>query len=144
MLVTESRRFIGRFSCHDDLLKSLTDFAGTSSISLGMFTVIGALKNIVLGYYDQKKRRYVTCFKLTKTLEIVSCVGNISLNEGKPFVHAHITVADHRAKTYGGHLMPGSRIFAAEYYIEELTGGTLARVDDRQTGLRLWPSEKKV
>ena len=43
-------------------------------------------------------------------LEIVSLLGNVSLKEGKPFVHAHITVSKKGGETFGGHLLPGSII----------------------------------
>ncbi len=42
---------------------------------------------------------------------------------------------------YGGHLMPGTIIFAAEYWIQELTGEAIHREDDPQTGLMLWPDK---
>jgi predicted DNA-binding protein with PD1-like motif len=45
-------------------------------------------------------------------LEIVSCVGNVSLKEDAPFVHAHITLSDKEGRTYGGHLMPGTTVGA--------------------------------
>jgi predicted DNA-binding protein with PD1-like motif len=40
-------------------------------------------------------------------LEILSCIGNISLKDGIPFVHAHMTLADAKGRAYGGHVMPG-------------------------------------
>ncbi|HNV23772.1 MAG TPA: DUF296 domain-containing protein, partial [Candidatus Omnitrophota bacterium] len=88
--------------------------------------------------YKQQEQQYVECVSLEKKLEIVSCLGNISLKENKPFVHAHITLADLKGQCYGGHLMPGTIIFAAEYYIKELTGLELQRGLDQETGLSLW------
>jgi len=53
-------------------------------------------------------------------------------------VHAHVVLADHDGNCFGGHLMPGAEIFAAEYHIKELTGANLERKDDPETGLSLW------
>ncbi|MBF0522099.1 MAG: DNA-binding protein, partial [Candidatus Omnitrophica bacterium] len=51
---------------------------------------------------------------------------------------AHIMLADWEGRCYGGHLMPGTMIFAAEYCIKELTGLELHRGHDQETGLSLW------
>ena len=138
MQANEGRIFIGRFKSKSDLLTSLTDFCKEKKVSLGVFSVIGALRNAKMGYYDQNAKKYTGCVSLDKKLEITSCVGNVSLKDGEIFIHAHITLADHDGKCYGGHLMPGSFIFAAEYYIKELTGSKLERKDDAETGLSLW------
>ena len=138
MQVKEGRIFMGRFKYRADLLGSLEEVCQKESIKLGVFNVIGALTSAKLGYYKQDTKKYVDCVSLDKKLEITSCIGNISLMDSKSFVHAHITLADHESACYGGHLMPGSSIFAAEYCIRELTGGELKRSFDPETGLNLW------
>jgi len=136
--VREGRIFIGRFPFKKDLLISLTDFCREEGIKLGVFSVIGALTSARMGYYKQDAQEYTECVSLDKKLEIVSCTGNISGKDSDIFVHAHITVADHKGTCYGGHLMPGATIFAAEYCIKELVGARLAREHDPETGLSLW------
>ena len=135
---SDGRTFIGRFTSRSDLLTSLTDFCKKENIRLGVFSVIGAVTSARLGYYDQDSKKYVECLNLTHKLEIASCSGNISLKDSDISVHAHVTLADHEGRCYGGHLMPGATIFAAEYYIKELTGRELHRGHDRETGLCLW------
>ncbi|MFH1776203.1 MAG: DUF296 domain-containing protein [Candidatus Omnitrophota bacterium] len=138
MQLNEGRIFVGRFKFQSDLLTSLAEFCEREGIRLGIFSVIGALTSIKLGYYHQDAKKYVECVSLDKKLEITACIGNISLKDAEIFVHAHITAADHQGACYGGHLMPGSIIFVAEYYIKELTGGELYRKNDPETGLSLW------
>jgi len=138
MKVEKGRTFIGRFDYKADLLASLTDICKKEKIRLGVFNVIGALTCAKLGYYKQDEKKYTECVSLDKKLEITSCMGNISLMDSEIFVHAHVTLADHKGACYGGHLMPGSIIFAAEYYIQELTGAELNRIHDPETGLHLW------
>jgi predicted DNA-binding protein with PD1-like motif len=132
------RFFIGRFECDDDLLQALTAFCKKENIRLGAFSVIGAVKNANLGYYHQEKQQYTGCVELNKKLEIASCIGNISLKDGEIMVHAHIVLADWDGKAFGGHLMPGTKIFAAEFNIQEYTGAELLRGKDVKTGLPLW------
>jgi len=138
MKVSVGRSFIGRFKYKSDLLDSLTEICKKENIRLGVFSVIGALTSAKLGYYDQENQKYTSCVELDKKLEITSCTGNISLMDNEVFIHAHITLADHKGECFGGHLMPGSVIFAAEYYIKELKGRELKRVKDTKTGLSLW------
>lgn len=132
------RTFMGRLACGDDLLQALTDFCQKNNIKLGSFNLIGAVKSAKLGYYNQDEKKYVYCVELEKSLEIASCMGNISLKDGEIMVHAHVVFADLQGKTYGGHLMPGAKIFAAEYCIQEYTKAELKRSKDTETGLPLW------
>lgn len=132
------RLFIGRFESGENLLEALTSFCKKENICLGVFNVIGAVRNVKLGYYEQTTKKYTDCASIDKKLEISNCTGNISLKDGEILVHAHITLADFEGKAFGGHLMPGTEIFAAEYFIQELTGGELNRVKDEKTGLPLW------
>jgi len=138
MQVKKGRVFIGRFRAETGLLEALTDFCKKENIQLGVFSVIGALTRAKLGFYKQDEKKYAECVSLDKRLEITSCMGNISLLDSEIFVHAHITLADHNGAAYGGHLMSGSTIFAAEYYIKELKGATFKRMYDPETGLNLW------
>jgi len=139
MQVQQGRVFIGRLPHHGDLLMSLTDLCRQENIRLGVFSVIGALTGARLGYYNQNTRNYIECLRLDERLEIVSATGNISLKDSQIFVHSHIILSNDQGATYGGHLVEGCMIFAAEYCIRELTGGELVRQEDSQTGLSLWP-----
>jgi len=99
-------------------------------------SVIGALSRAKLGYYDQLSHEYGT-FSLEEPMELASCLGNISLRDGRPFVHAHAVLSDRTGRTWGGHLTSGI-IFAAELYLQKHSGLPLKRVPDSTTGLYLW------
>jgi predicted DNA-binding protein with PD1-like motif len=73
-----------------------------------------------------------------RPLEILSGIGNVSLKEGRPFVHLHLTLGDDTGRRRGGHAMPGCRIFAAEAAILKAEGPNKHRVYDEATGLFLW------
>ncbi len=137
--VKPGRQFIGRFETGDDLLAVLTDFCQKQNIRLGTFSLIGAVTCGRLGYFDQEAKKYVECVKLDEKLEIAGCLGNISIKDGEIFPHAHITFADMTGMAYGGHLCPGTLVFAAEFHIQELTGAELVRtLEGNATGLPLW------
>ena len=67
---------------------------------------------------------------------------NISMRDGKPFVHVHILLSDAEGKVFGGHLMKGTKLFACEVTIDEFEGEQLERGQDERTGLFLWKSHR--
>ena len=56
-----------------------------------------------MGYIDLSIKKYV--FKTFEgNMEILHATGNITLKDGEPFPHIHISVADDACKAFGGHL----------------------------------------
>lgn len=133
----EQRTLIGKLGHGDDLLAALGAVAGDEGVRLGTVTALGAVKKARLGYYDQGTRTY-EYFALERALEITALVGNVSLKEGAPIVHAHVTLADAEGRAFGGHLAPGTEVFACEFVMRVLEGPELTRGHDEQTGLPLW------
>ena len=103
---------------------------------MAAFTVVGAVKQARLAYYDQVNHEYQK-IDLNQPLEIANCFGNLSLKAGKPFSHIHVVLADKTGKTYAGHLIRAT-VFAAELHLQELLGKKLEREYDQTTGLALW------
>jgi len=134
--VKVERSFLIRAQHDSDIIDFLTEFAKNNEITTASFTAIGALESAKLGFYDQEKHEYRE-MSFPVPLEIVCCIGNVSLKEGKPFTHAHAVLSDQNGNTKGGHLLEG-RVFAAEIYLTVLTGGKPVRKNDVVTGLSLW------
>ena len=131
------REFMGALEEGDDLLEQLTEFVQEKEIEAGVLKVIGAVKKAKIGYYDQEQQVY-KYKEFPSHLEIASCIGNISLHQGEPMIHAHIVLADEEGNTYSGHLAEGTTVFVSEVYIRELTGNELQRNKDESRGLDLW------
>lgn len=130
------KSIVARFDYGADLVESITDLAEKMEIRTGIFSAIGALQKAEIGYYDQETYEYHGNL-IDAPMELVSCSGNISIRDEKPFVHAHASLADRNGKVLGGHLQSGV-IFAAEVYIQELKGEVLVRSHDPVTDLYLW------
>ncbi|MCZ6775031.1 MAG: DNA-binding protein [Ignavibacteria bacterium] len=136
------RTIIGHVEKGTDLYDSITRIAQQNNIMLGRVTGLGAVQKAKLAYYDQKEMKYKD-FELNEPMEIVCMYGNISVKDGRPFVHAHVALSDGKGNARGGHLLPGgSPVFACEITIEEFEGPELVRGFDERTGLALWPKEK--
>ncbi len=122
---------------HDSEINAfLTEFAKDNAVMTASFTAIGALKRAKLGFYDQEKHAYLETALLAPQ-EIASCIGNFSIKDGEPFVHAHAVLADSAGNLKAGHLLEG-KVFAAEVHITELVGEKIERKKDAVTGLSLW------
>ena len=121
----------------EDLYKTLSNFFIKNNIYSAIVIGIGALQNLNFGYYNQEKKQYITK-KLELKVEIVSLIGNVSLKDNSPFLHAHILVSDSNGNVYGGHLIEGTKVFSCECMIFELQGTPKHRELDKNTGLFLW------
>ncbi|MDI3478809.1 MAG: uncharacterized protein PWQ59_2334 [Thermoanaerobacterium sp.] len=135
--IDAKRRFMGRFKYDNDLLQEITAFITNENIRSGEIRIIGAVKKARFGYFNQSTKEYKFIEK-NEHMEILSAIGNISLKDGKPFPHVHIILADENGNAFGGHLMEGTKIFAAEFVIVDYGENNLERVDDKSTGLQLW------
>ena len=132
-----SRRLIGRLQRGSDLLNGLTGICVEESVKLGWVEALGAVSKARLTYYDQEAREY-KFIDIDRELEVAALVGNVSLKDGKPMVHAHVTLADETGRAYGGHLASGTIVFACEYIIQVFDAPSLTRSYDAETGLQLW------
>ena len=127
----------GRLRHEGDLLEEITDICRKENIQLGWFEALGAVKKARLAFYNQETHDY-EFLVFDQPLEITKLVGNVSLKDGNPFVHAHITLADKAGNAYGGHLASGTVVFACEFVLEIFDGPVLEREPDEVTGLSLW------
>ena len=127
--VNPGRKIIGRLAKGEDLLAALEKLALDHSITLGEVSAIGAVSQARVGYYNQAERKYYY-IDLARPLEILNLIGNISVKDGKPMVHAHVTLGDKDGQAFGGHLAPGTLVFACEFTIQEYRSTTGAGASD--------------
>ena len=102
--------------------------------------MIGAVRNLAYGFYDQETREYAALAH-DGELEIASAMGNVSMKDGEPFVHLHVVCTGPDGRAIGGHLMPGTEVFVAEVLFQTFRGEGPVRERDEATGLAMWPTE---
>lgn len=119
----------------EEIVQSVTKFCIENEINLGSMTGIGAVDNAKIGFFDTKKKKYETK-NLSEDYEITSLNGNISMKEGKPFLHLHITLANNEYNLLGGHLFEATVSATCEIFLSEITG-IISRKLDPTTGLYL-------
>jgi predicted DNA-binding protein with PD1-like motif len=131
------RTFVGRLAKGSDLMAEIERICAEHDIRAGWVSVLGAVSHAAYAYYEQTDQRYLELSSETHH-EIAGFVGNVSLRDGKPFLHAHGTFADETGAAVGGHLLPGITVFVGEFTIREMTGVELVRTHKEEFGLALW------
>ncbi len=102
--IKSAQNYIIRLDRGEEVLESISALCEKENIRAGYVTGLGAANNIEMGIFDTEKKQY---FKRTFTgdYEISALVGNISRQNGKPYLHFHITIGNPSAQDYAaGHL----------------------------------------
>ncbi len=120
-----------------DLIDELQTFVRREGITLAWISGVGAVTRANLRYYNQVEKSWLD-IDVDKNLEVISMLGNISLLNGEPIVHVHITLSDEEGRCYGGHVGPDTIVFNMEILMNTLTGPPVTRKLDTDTGLTLW------
>ena len=129
-----------RLATGADIVAEITRFCEERDIGAAWFSYLGAVRRVSLRYYDQEDREYRD-FTIDEPLEVLSGVGNVSLLEGKPFVHTHAVFGDREGSAFGGHLNTGCEVWLVEVRLQELKGEPPVRLPDDTTGLAVWTKE---
>lgn len=128
--------FLVRLETGEEIIHSLEMFTQEHAVSMGTFTLMGAVSHIELGYYTLAEKQY-HWKTFDGEFEIISGVGNIGVLDGKPMMHLHGTFSGTDFMAFGGHMR--SAVVAASAEVMVVTGeGTLERKFDEASGLNLW------
>jgi len=124
----------------EDLLEAVAQAVEKSGVRAGFFVLIGTLRKAVMGFFHEGRYQPI---ELDGPFEVVSCVGNVSVRENKPFVHAHIAVSNRKGEVFGGHVLSGCTIdITGELVLFEASDANLQRKLDEKTELFLWSMDK--
>ena len=126
----------------DNINKTFESFAEVKGVGCAWLNGIGALENPEIGYYSLEDKSYYR--KIFKgEYELTSLIGNITLKEGKPFSHTHITFSDTEFRVFGGHLF-NANITAAGEFIMQFGSDEINREMNAEIGLPLWCLEESL
>ena len=124
------------FSKGDSINKTFEIFAEVKGVGCAWLNGIGALENPEIGYYSLEDKTYHR--KLFKgEYELTSLIGNITMKEGQPFAHTHITFSDTEYRVFGGHLFD-AEITAAGEFVLFRSEEEIHRKMNNEIGLALW------
>jgi uncharacterized protein len=123
------------FDPGDEVVSQLSAFAGRLRVTAAHFQGIGALSDVVLGYFDWQKKRYRP-IPLHEQVEVLSLQGDLALEGDKPRVHAHLVVGRSDGTAWGGHLL-SAHVRPTLEVIFAQSPRYLRRRVDQSTGLPL-------
>jgi len=124
----------------ESVVKELTKFCKEYKIYNGYISGIGAVKNIELGSYDSKNNEYIKKI-FTDDHELITTQGNIMLLNNEPFIHAHISIGNHKMEIFGGHLFSAKIAVVGEFVINKIDGNSKRAFND-EIGLATWDLKK--
>jgi len=131
------RVWVGRLETGDDLVEEIERVCAEHDVRAAWVSAIGAVTHAKFAYYEQQEHRYLELAS-SEHHEITGFIGNISIRDDRPFLHAHATFGARSGAAVGGHLLRGCEVFAAEITIREMIGVELTRTPDEVSGLALW------
>ena len=123
------------FDKDEEVYGPLLAFAGEHDLSAAQVTAIGAFSEVTLGFFDRQSRTYKQ-IPVHEQVEVLSFLGNISLRQGAPALHAHVVVGKSDGTAHGGHFLKG-KVWPTFEMIVFQTPQHLRRRQDEQTGLPL-------
>ena len=131
--------FVLIFDTEDEVISGLKAFAADQGVTASRFTAIGAFKDALLGYFDWEKKEYKK-IPIREQVEVLSLMGDITSEDGKPNVHAHVVVGKPDGTAHGGHLLEAHVRPTLEVILTE-SPKHLTRYFDEESKLaliRLW------
>lgn len=127
--------YVLRIEPAEEILTTLEHAAQQKRIKGAFFIGLGVGNDLVLGYFNARKRTYVK--KLFEgEYEFSNLSGNISTFNEKIAIHCHVTISNSRFHAFGGHLFQGTVPATCEIIIMPFNR-PLKRREDKSTGLRL-------
>lgn len=123
------------FGDGDEIVATLLEFSRREGLRSGRFSAIGAVSDLVLGYFDVEKREYRK-LPFPEQVEILVLTGNITEADAQPRVHAHLVAGRPDGTTLGGHLLEARVRPTLEMFLTAWPTTVRRRLDER-SGLML-------
>ncbi len=124
---------IYRLKSGDSVADEILRIAEKEGIRTARVEAIGGVDKVVIAYFNPKTKKYEE-HSYKGFLEVTSALGNITLKEGKPFLHLHITLGRPDMSVIGGHLVSAKVRLFLEVVITKTTNRAQRRFD-RKLGL---------
>jgi predicted DNA-binding protein with PD1-like motif len=95
-------RYQMRFESGERVAAPLLAWLKSEQIGYATMTGLGAVREATVSYWNAEAREYEQ-HELQEQMEVVSLVGNVTIKEGEPFTHIHVTLGRRDLSIVGGH-----------------------------------------
>jgi predicted DNA-binding protein with PD1-like motif len=131
----DDRRLVVVCDPGEEAVTALLRIASDEKIEAASFTAIGGFSEAALGFFDIERKDYWR-IPITEQVEVLSLIGNVTMSDGKPRVHAHVVLGKADGTAHGGHLLEG-RVRPTLELVLVRTPARLARELDPRFGIPL-------
>lgn len=138
----ENDNYLIRLEKGEKIIESLTKFCERSNINNAWFTAIGSVESPTLAHYMVGTKKY-TEKSLDGIFEVTSLAGNVALFEGRPLLHAHITLSDDDMHAFGGHLVEAKVSATLEILFNKMDSGK-TKLYNEEIGLKLFDLDEQI
>ncbi|GEL67464.1 PPC domain-containing DNA-binding protein [Marinilactibacillus psychrotolerans] len=134
-----------RIDKDEEILDHIQQICKKENILSGYFQGIGACKEVIVSTYLSEKDDFID-HKKTGMLELVSLMGNISMDDNKsPLLHSHASFSylndANEPSIIAGHLTEATVRYTGEITIIPVQN-KIGRMIDPLTGISVWDFDK--
>lgn len=135
----EYKRFndtiILRLDPGEEICERLTALASEEGIDLAEISGLGAVDTFTAGIFDTVNKVFIPR-QYTGAFEIASLTGTLTRQDGKPYLHVHMSAGDVDGTVRGGHLSR-ARVSATAEIVVRIVQGNVGRKFSDAIGLNL-------
>ena len=114
--------FALRLDPGEEVVDCLTRLVELEDIQLGTVSALGAANDVTIGIFDTAEKKYYSK-RYQGQYEISSLVGNVTRQEGKPYLHLHITIGNPvTGDVHAGHLSACTISATLELFLQTWDG----------------------
>jgi predicted DNA-binding protein with PD1-like motif len=113
----QGQTFVLVFDTGDEVVGEIKRFAQAEDVRAARLTGIGGFSQAELGYYRREILSYES-IPITEQVELLSLIGNITVKDSEPLLHAHAVVGHRGGGTSGGHLIAATVWPTLELFVE--------------------------
>jgi predicted DNA-binding protein with PD1-like motif len=126
----EQKTFALILSDGDNVTACITSFAKEKHIHSAQLTAIGAFSEATLGFFDFSIKDYKK-IPVKQQTEVLTLVGDISVYQNRPLLHAHVVLGKEDGTAVGGHLMHAIVHPTLEIILTESPGWMVRQLDEK-------------
>lgn len=127
---------IVRLDAGEEVYERIIEVARREGVTLAEISGIGAVTSVTAGVFNPMTKEYYAN-EFNGIFEIVSLLGTLTMMNDKPYLHAHIAIADGKGQVFGGHLTKAVISATAEIVLRRIAG-QVGRKHSEAVGLNLF------
>lgn len=128
--------YVMRLDPGEEIVSCLTKLVDQEGVALGTVSALGAANDVTIGIFDTREKQYHSQ-RYQGQYEISALVGNVTRQEGRPYLHLHITIGNPvTGEVHAGHLSAATISATLELFLQ-VWDGQVDRTFSDTVGLNL-------